>query len=115
MPKSFGENEGFDILPEFVSTAIPEPGAIPPNAAFGTGTNGGMDILDEIVVDLSGQPAQAGASVLDTLPLDQLAAIRSLVADGSLGTVAQKLGVTPPQAREVLLAAFESLRSRLAG
>ena len=114
MPESRGEPEPMHILPEFACQAIPEPGLFPPGTVFGVGVNEGMHMLDEVVVDLRGTPP-APASVLDGLPAEQQAALRSLVADGSVATVARALGVTPPQAREVLLAAVEALRTRLAG
>ena len=105
-----GENAGFHFLDEIVCVAISGPGVLPPGATPSVGVNGGMRILDEIVVDLSRQAAPT-----TDLTGPQRTALR-LVADGkSLDHVAQTLGVSAPEARDVLLAAVETLRSRLAG
>ncbi len=112
-----GENEGFFLLPECAGPAIPEPGVVPPSGAPGRGENEGMYILDEIVVDLSALPLQPTESkpLLGTLTGPQQTALRVLVESGSLTEIARVLGLTPPQARDVLLATVDSLRARLAG
>lgn len=112
-----GENEGFHLLPEWVGPAIPAPGVVPPAGATGRGENEGMHVLDEIVVDLSAVPLQPAESkpLLGTLTGPQQTALRVLVESGSLAEIARALGLTPPQARDVLLATVDSLRARLAG
>ena len=112
-----GENEGFHLLPEFACDAIPEPGLFPPGTVFGRSDAEGMHILDEFVVDLSAVPLQPAESkpLLGTLTGPQQTALRVLVESGSLAEIARALGLTPPQARDVLLATVDSLRARLAG
>jgi hypothetical protein len=106
-----GENEGFQMLPEFVSDAIVEPGVVAPGAKLGRGENEGMSVLDEVVVD----PSVEHKPLIGSLTESQQTALRLLVEAGSLTEVARALGVTPPQARDVLLATVDSLRARLAG
>ncbi len=117
MGNGYGENEGFHLLPEWSGPAIPEPGIVPPGGAPGRGENEGMHVLDEIVVDLSANPSSSaeGKPLLGALTEPQQTALRVLVESGSLTEIARALGVTPPQARDVLLATVESLRTRLAG
>ena len=105
------------MLEEFVCEAIPAPGVIPPGTPLGRGENEGMRVLDEIVVDLSATPLQPAEAkpLLGALTEPQQTALRLLVESGSLTEIARALGVTPPQARDVLLATVESLRARLAG
>jgi hypothetical protein len=116
MPDGRGENEGFYLLPECVGPAIPEPGVVPPNGAAGRGENEGMHVLDEVVVDLSAAPLQLVEPVLlGALTESQQTALRVLVESGSLTEIARALGLTTPQARDVLLATVDSLRARIAG
>jgi hypothetical protein len=118
MPEPRGENEGFQLLEEFADAAITEPGAFPPNARFSVGVNEGMDIRNELTIELNQAPhsiLEANRSLLDDLSEPQKTALGLFVAGESLGSVARALGVSPPQARELLLSVFDTLRTRLAG
>jgi hypothetical protein len=114
-PMSPDHNEPFRMLEEFACDAIPEPGVIPPGVKLGRGENEGMRVLDEVVVDLSAPPAAEPEPLLGELTESQRSALRVLAESGSLTETARALGLTPSQAREVLLAAVDSLRARLAG
>jgi hypothetical protein len=118
MPESRGENEGFQLLEEFTDAAITEPGAFPPNARFSVGVNEGMDIRNEVVMNLSqalGSTEEVKQSPLDGLSEPEKTALGLFAAGESLGGVARALGVSPSQARELLLSVFNTLRTRLAG
>jgi hypothetical protein len=115
MAAARGKNEGFSFLEEFDGRAIVEPGLLPPGTTFARGINAGMQFPDEIVIDASKGTAgpPPAPALLEGLSGPQRAALRIIVADGSLDAVAGTLGLTPPQARELILDAVNVVRTRL--
>jgi DNA-directed RNA polymerase specialized sigma24 family protein len=106
---SRGENEGFQILEELVSDALPEQ-TDPAPKRYGNATNEGMIVLEEVIADQE-TPTPAPAPALTIVLPEGLREVFQLRIDGlPTAEIAARLRLPTATVTERLAQIRESLR-----